>query len=70
MCLFAKEVGFNRPRWFESSRLRSFKPIHVLFNMLKFSREKDYFNFDIIFIITPRCYIFMFSSLWKQFVSI
>ena len=22
MCLFAKEVGFNRPRWFESSRLR------------------------------------------------
>lgn len=22
MCFFAKEVGFNRPRWFESSRLR------------------------------------------------
>ena len=25
MCLFAKEVGFNRPRWFESSRLRILK---------------------------------------------
>ena len=33
MYLFAKEAGFNRPRWSESSRLRKLK-----------KRQKRYFN--------------------------